>query len=72
MTSKLSTLPRMIVFNAQTVLFPDFSLLYLPVVRGHLVPVKIPGVQNSRFSFLSSFLERTIHFAYEIFSKHKT
>lgn len=72
MASKLSTLPSMIVLSAQTVPLPDFPLLCLPVVRGHLVPVKIPGVKNSRFFsfFLTSFLDRTVPFAYEIFPKH--
>lgn len=72
MSSKLSTLPSVIVFSAQTVLFPDFPLLYLPVVRGHLVALKILGVQNSIFLFLTCFLERTVLFAYEMFPKHKT
>lgn len=72
MPSKLSTLPSVTVFSAQTVLFPDFPLLYLPVVRGHLVVLKILGVQNSIFLFLTCFLERTVLFAYEMFPKHKT
>lgn len=72
MASKLSALPGMLVFSAQSVLFPDFPLLYLPVVRGYVFPVKIPGMKNSRFFFLTSCLERTVLFAYEIFPKHRT
>ena len=49
---KVSTLPSVTVLSVQSVLFPDFPLLYSLVVIRHLVPVKILGVQNSRFFFL--------------------